>query len=78
MAFDKKAWMRVYMRAYRRGKRRRPRPGYFDKKVWSRPYMREYMTANRIKKGTHLNEYPFKSESCTDFSFGISGGPVQT
>jgi hypothetical protein len=43
MAFDKKAWMRIYMRAYRRGKRRKPRPGYFDKKAWSRPYMREYM-----------------------------------
>jgi len=50
MAFDKKAWMRVYMRAYRRGKRRKPRPGYFDKKAWSRPYMREYMRKRRAKE----------------------------
>ena len=50
MAFDKKAWMRVYMRAYRLGKRRRPRPGYFDKKAWSRPYMREYMRKVRARQ----------------------------
>jgi hypothetical protein len=50
MAFDKKAWMRVYMRAYRRGKRRKPRPGYFDKKAWSRPYMREYMRKVRARQ----------------------------
>ena len=49
MAFDRKAWARVYMRAYRRGKRRRPRPGYFDKKAWSRPYMREYMRKVRAR-----------------------------
>src|SRR6266849_2765518 len=49
MAFDRKAWARVYMRAYRRGKRRKPRPGYFDKKAWSRPYMREYMRMVRAK-----------------------------
>src|SRR5712671_1245885 len=50
MAFDKKAWMRVYMRAYRRGKRRKPRPGYFDKKAWSREYMRGYMRRVRAKR----------------------------
>jgi len=50
MAFDRKAWARVYMRAYRRGKRRRPRPGYFDKKAWSRPYMREYMRRVRARQ----------------------------
>jgi hypothetical protein len=50
MAFDKKAWMRVYMRDYRRGKRRKPRPGYFDKKAWSRPYMREYMRKVRARQ----------------------------
>ena len=50
MAFDKKAWMRVYMRAYRRGRRRKPRPGYFDKKAWSRPYMREYMRKVRARQ----------------------------
>ena len=50
MAFDKKTWMRIYMRAYRRGKRRRPRPGYFDKKAWSRPYMREYMRKVRARQ----------------------------
>ncbi len=50
MAFDKKAWMRIYMRGYRRGKRRKPRPGYFDKKAWSRPYMREYMRKRRAKE----------------------------
>ena len=50
MPFDKKAWMRVYMRAYRRGKRRKPRPGYFDKKAWSRPYMREYMRKVRARQ----------------------------
>src|SRR5260370_38921349 len=50
MAFDKKAWMRVYMRAYRRGKRRKPRPGYFDKKAWSREYMREYMRRVRARQ----------------------------
>ena len=50
MTFDKKAWMRVYMRAYRRGKRRKPRPGYFDKKAWSRPYMREYMRRVRARQ----------------------------
>src|SRR5258708_21955630 len=50
MAFDRKAWARVYMRAYRRGKRRRPRPGYFDKKAWSRPYMREYMRKVRARQ----------------------------
>jgi hypothetical protein len=50
MAFDKKAWMRIYMRAYRRGKRRKPRPGYFDKKAWSRPYMREYMRKVRARQ----------------------------
>jgi hypothetical protein len=50
MAFDKKAWMRVYMRGYRRGKRRKPRPGYFDKKAWSRPYMREYMRKVRARQ----------------------------
>ena len=47
MAFNKKAWMRIYMRAYRRGKRRRPRPGYLDKKAWSRPYMSEYVRKER-------------------------------
>ena len=52
MAFDKKAWMRVYMRAYRRGKRRKPRPGYFDKKAWSRPDMREYM--RKVRAGQRL------------------------
>ena len=50
MAFDRKAWARVYMRAYRRGKRRKPRPGYFDKKAWSRPYMREYMRKLRARQ----------------------------
>jgi len=50
MAFDRKAWARVYMRAYRRGKRRKPRPGYFDKKAWSRPYMREYMRKVRARQ----------------------------
>src|SRR5258708_813180 len=50
MAFDKKAWMRDYMRAYRRGKRRKPRPGYFDKKAWSRSYMREYMRKVRARQ----------------------------
>jgi hypothetical protein len=50
MAFDKKAWMRIYMRAYRRGKRRKPRPGYFDKKAWSREYMREYMRRVRARQ----------------------------
>ena len=38
------------MRAYRRGKRRRPRPGYFDKKAWSRPYMREHMRKVRARQ----------------------------
>src|SRR5258708_34011830 len=42
--------MRDYMRAYRRGKRRKPRPGYFDKKAWSRPYMREYMRKVRARQ----------------------------
>src|SRR5258708_2697527 len=50
MAFDRKAWARVYMRAYRRGKRRKPRPGYFDKRAWSRPYMREYMRKVRARQ----------------------------
>jgi hypothetical protein len=50
VAFDRKAWARVYMRAYRRGKRRKPRPGYFDKKAWSRPYMREYMLKVRARQ----------------------------
>ena len=50
MAFDRKAWARVYMRAYRRGKRRKPRPGCFDKKAWSRPYMREYMRKVRARQ----------------------------
>jgi hypothetical protein len=50
MAFNKKEWMRSYMRRYRRGKRREPRPGYFDKKAWSRPYMREYMRRVRARQ----------------------------
>jgi hypothetical protein len=47
MAFDERAWRREYMRAYRRGKRRRPIPGRFDKKAWSREYMRDYMRRRR-------------------------------
>jgi len=50
MAFDKKAWMRVYMRAYRRGKRRKPRPGYFDKKAWSREYMRKVRARQKLER----------------------------
>jgi hypothetical protein len=50
MVFDKKAWMRVCMRAYRRRRRRKPPPGYFDKKAWSRPYMREYMRKVRARQ----------------------------
>jgi len=50
MAFNKKEWMRSYMRRYRRRKRWKPRPGYFDKKAWSRPYMREYMRKRRAKE----------------------------
>ena len=50
MVFDKKAWMRVYMRAYRRGKRRKPRPGYFDKKAWSRPYMRKVRARQKLER----------------------------
>ena len=38
------------LRAYRRGKRRKPRAGYFDKKAWSRPYMREYMRKVRARQ----------------------------
>src|SRR5258708_256780 len=49
MAFDKKAWMRGYMRRYRRRKRE-PRPGHFDKRAWSRPYMREYMRKVRARQ----------------------------
>jgi hypothetical protein len=50
MAFDERAWRREYMRAYRRGKRRRPIPGRFDKKAWSREYMREYMRERRARQ----------------------------
>jgi hypothetical protein len=55
MAFDKKAWMRTYMRDYRAGRRRRRkkvRPGFFDKKAWSRVYMRPYM--QRVRAGQKL------------------------
>ena len=50
MAFDKQTWMRIYMRGYRRGRRRKPRAGYFDKKAWSREYMREYMRKRRARQ----------------------------
>jgi hypothetical protein len=50
MAFDERAWRREYMRAYRRGKRRRPIPGRFDKKAWSREYMRGYMRERRARQ----------------------------
>ena len=50
MAFDKKAWMRTYMRAYRRGKHRKPRPGYFDKKAWSRSYMRKVRARQKLER----------------------------
>jgi hypothetical protein len=47
MAFNKKEWMRSYMRRYRRSKRREPPPGRFNKKAWSREYMRIYMRRRR-------------------------------
>jgi hypothetical protein len=53
MAFDKKAWTRIYMRDYRAGRHRRRkkvRPGYFDKKAWSRVYMRPYMQRVRARQ----------------------------
>jgi hypothetical protein len=56
VAFDRKAWARVYMRAYRRGKRRKPRPGYFDKKAWSRVYMRPYMQRVRARQRLERNK----------------------
>jgi hypothetical protein len=47
--------MRIYMRDYRAGRRRRRkkvRPGFFDKKAWSRVYMRPYM--QRVRAGQKL------------------------
>jgi hypothetical protein len=76
MAFDKKTWMRIYMRAYRRGKRRRPRPGYFDKKAWSRPYMREYMRKRRAKEKLERERHEAINAAIARLSSAMpTGGP---